>query len=538
MSRLLLLGVPSAILLALLVYHSARALPRSRALAFWIAVCIYGVLRGIGVRLVTERALGGSFPYVIHEPLASFFGVSLQEVCGWAIAAYLAWWVGYQVARRLEGSRPPRLFPQLVWASLFLGALSWAVETTAVASGWWHWTIPAQGGWLGNVPFIALVDWSFVGLDFLLPFLVLTSPAPRASPTRFLTLGVFPLHFAAHAFTHTPFQWLPIPVFHLVHWILMALLLWLALRSSVEDAAFEADKEARWIPFVCLGLMFLDLALAQVFWLARPELLLTSLIEPALLLVVAVALTAAILRWGARGGISRAGIVMVLLAVLALTTHSSAARREREFRAGLAAALAARDRGDLAGAIQKLLDLRGEHPRSHAAHGFLGEIYYRLKRWPEAESAFQAAIDSKSDFRMGHRHLAVLDLLQNDVASARERTAQARRIAPDDLELEYLWYRSRGEVPPALWSKAAATGPQAIETLAALAFEVGDVRGCAQALDLGLQRWPQRQSLYPQRLNLALAEGDMAIARSILEEWLKRFPKDEQASGLARQLIQ
>ncbi len=60
--RILFLTVPSALVLALLVAHSLRTLPRRRALGFWGAVVAFGFLRGWAVAWITEGVLGASFP--------------------------------------------------------------------------------------------------------------------------------------------------------------------------------------------------------------------------------------------------------------------------------------------------------------------------------------------------------------------------------------------------------------------------------------------------------------------------------------------
>ena len=59
-SRILILAIPSALIFVALIWHSLAALPRRRAIAFWVAVILYGVLRGFGVRFVTETIGGGA----------------------------------------------------------------------------------------------------------------------------------------------------------------------------------------------------------------------------------------------------------------------------------------------------------------------------------------------------------------------------------------------------------------------------------------------------------------------------------------------
>src|SRR5262245_6235885 len=100
-ARVVLLTVPSLAVLVLLIAHSLRALPRPRAIAFWISVLAYGLARGLALRFVMAHGGGTSFPYVIKNPLFPVLGVPLQELAGWAIVSYLAWWLGSRLSRRV-----------------------------------------------------------------------------------------------------------------------------------------------------------------------------------------------------------------------------------------------------------------------------------------------------------------------------------------------------------------------------------------------------------------------------------------------------
>ena len=258
-----------------------------------------------------------------------------------------------------------------------------------------------------DVPLIGLVDWAFVAIDFLLPFLVLTAPATRGSRWRYVALGAFPLHFVSHLATERIAWWLPVPAFHLVHWTLAGLVLWLALRSDVSDVAFAAPSlggrsdrragsslasgkreslasarpiEARgrvwgeWLPFLVLAFILADVAFVQSVRLGHPRLL-VSLVPAAVLGLAVVARRAAV---GA--GLAAAALSLVLpplliaaLAALAalvgVPVHEAAGRQlglaasrspstpparaaRAAVTAGLDAAIAARDRGDLGGAAR------------------------------------------------------------------------------------------------------------------------------------------------------------------------------------------
>jgi tetratricopeptide (TPR) repeat protein len=505
--RVLILALPSLLVLAILVWHSWRSLPRRRAAVFWMSVIVYGVLRGVAVAWVTREGLGAALPYQIRNPLLPVFGVSLQEVAGWAIVAYLAWWLGERFAR--QEKRGPRLFLQAAWGCLFLGAISWAVEAAAIAASWWHWTVPAGSAILLRVPWIGLVDWFFVGTDFLLPFLALTAPALAGRPARFLALLLFPLHMAAHL-------WLP--GLDAAHWLLLALVLWLALRSPAVDAAFADGL----LPAAALGIVLLDVALVELFLVEQPALLASAvpaaavalqalrpavgsgvaagavvgaLALPPLLLSAVPGLTALALRLGRRAP----WIVMAALAVLAVVTYGRTGKAEEDLKRRLDDALLARDRGDLTGAMTELSGLSRDHPESHVPLALLGEIQYRTGRLEEARASYEKAVEIKQDFVEGYRYLAVIHRQRGRRDAAVEAAARGLAIAPGDLELRYLQGQGIGE----LWPEIAAKGPAAAAALAGLAYETGDVPGAVEALDRGIARWPGDAELQSLRARVS-----------------------------------
>src|SRR4029077_15106313 len=110
----------------------------------------------------------------------------------------------------------------------------------------------------------------------------------------------------------------------------------------------------------------------------------------------------------------------------------------------LDAALAARDRGDLAGAVRSLESVCADHPGSHAARGLLGEIEYRTNRLDRAEAHFLEAVAIKRDFVMGHRYLSVIALQAGGTSQAAARAREGLELSPDDLELLYVRERAEG----------------------------------------------------------------------------------------------
>jgi hypothetical protein len=462
-SRLLILAIPSAIILVGLIWHSLRALPRWRALAFWVSVIAYGFVRGLAVQGITST-IGASFPYEIHNPMLSIFGVSAQELVGWAVVVYLGWWLGARFTRHL--------FLQVLWASLFLGAISWVVEAAAIAARWWHWTVPTASRVFMNVPAIGIVDWFFVGIDFLLPFAVLTSGERASRPQRSgvspdrgvgrrarrpataagtPALLFFPIHFGAHLL---PGIW---P--HVVHWALVLLVVWLALRSDVEDRPFSSD--VKWIPHVAFAVIIIDAIIVELFIVERPELLRSVI--PALLIWATPRLNLPRRRMAIPA--------MVLIAAFAVLLHWTNARARADMTRRLDAAIAVRDRGNLRDAMGALDAIARDHPTNHVALVLAGEIAYRTNQLDAAHARFARAVEIKQDFVRGYRFLAVIDLQRRNLNEAEKWARLGLEIAPGDLQLRYLAVYAAGEpVEPIL----AGLDANAARGMAALAFEVGD----------------------------------------------------------------
>lgn len=555
-NRVLILSVPSLVILGLLVFHSLRTLPRSRAVAFWFSVLAYGILRGVALRWVIDHGLGASFPYAIRNPLFTVFHVPAQEIAGWAIVVYIGWWLGSRFS--------PKLFPQIAWACVFLGAISWAVESAAIAAGWWHWTVPVTQPLFMNVPFIAIVDWFFVGTDFLLPFAVLTAPELRGRPARFVTLLAFPVHFAAHCFSDRSAGGIPIPVHHLAHWIVLATLVWIAMRFATVDTPFAGDGSKRghaWMPLTGLAIMLIDAAAVELLMAREPRLLLSILpaltmtiqtLSPAAgyaagavglvlgawlapFLVAAVpAAASGLLGWGGR---QRRWVPLTTLAVLGLVAvqvHSAGARKQDDLIRRLDVALAARDRGDLDVAKRELAALCGEYPGSHVPPALLGQIDYRTDSLEDASRRFASAVEIKHDYTEGFRYLAVIELRQGRNQTAARFAQRGLAVDQDDPDLLYLAARAEGL--HGIGDRFERLEPPRAYALASLAFEIGDTEGAVAMLDRGLALWPDHRSFYSGRVKLALQQGDTTVARHVVAAWRGRYPQDPEAHLLSKQL--
>ncbi len=192
MSNVLLIA--SAAALAMLVVHCWKLRAWNVTRAFFLAAVAFGFVRGNVVWLLftnLREGVAADRPFVCPDARLAVGRAYLIEAVGWAFALYLAWTVSEFLLRRLDGKRddgkgdsPPnsargtvpfssRIFMVAGLSALFMLAICYAMETTAVRVGWWRWELPTRTDLFGNVNSFAMTAWFSVVPDFLLPFLVI-----------------------------------------------------------------------------------------------------------------------------------------------------------------------------------------------------------------------------------------------------------------------------------------------------------------------------------------------------------------------------
>ena len=175
-SAVLLLALPSLLVFLLLAWHMDSNLGHRKTLLYFGLLSGYGWIRATWLAKIARDDLGSVFPYLINLPVLKVGGASLQEIIGWGVAVTLALWIADRILQRVHIAAGP--FRVSALAAFILCAVCFAVETAAIESGWWQWTLNQQAHpFFGRVPLVGLLDWGFVAFDFLLPFLVFSVPA-------------------------------------------------------------------------------------------------------------------------------------------------------------------------------------------------------------------------------------------------------------------------------------------------------------------------------------------------------------------------
>ena len=264
----LMLLISSTFALALLVVHSWRTRGRTVTLVFFIAAALFGLLRGNAIWLLV-RCLGETAyelkPYVPQGGLLPEVGhASIQVALGWVFALYLAWTVSERILRRLPRFTG-RVFMVSGLASVFMLAMCYGMETTAVSVGWWYWTLPTRSALFGSVNVWAMEGWFSVVPDFLIPFLVIVCADTRRRRLKWLWVLVFPLHLSGHLmyrwFTHAYL------VYNVMELAVVVLMMFGGLRmgrGEIRPGERGGGKVTDVLPGVALAIFFLVLMTATL----------------------------------------------------------------------------------------------------------------------------------------------------------------------------------------------------------------------------------------------------------------------------------
>jgi hypothetical protein len=268
----LALAALSAAVLLLLLDHRRVNLGARAAAHFLFWSCAYGLVRSLTIRELAEAKLGGA-PYRLSSPLVTLWGVPLQELLGWTVALGLAAYCADRLLRRLGESTDP--YRTSLLAGLGMALVCLAVESAAVTGGWWTWSLAHARDGLLVFPKIALLDWGFVAIDFLLPFELWRRRAPLWP--RLLSLLAFPVHLFGHAFP-AKLQWpLPLSLFDLVHVGLVAALVAAAAASREKSPWPGLEEEKQRLQPLFAALILLGTTAAQLMLAKAPGLLWTGL---------------------------------------------------------------------------------------------------------------------------------------------------------------------------------------------------------------------------------------------------------------------
>ncbi len=465
------LAALSAAVLLLVIDHRRANLGGRAAAAFFAASVGYGLVRSLSIRTLSEAHLGG-MPYRLGAPLASIAGVPLQELVGWSASVGLAAYIADRLLRRI--GRPTDPYRTTLIAGVVMAAICLAVESAAMAGGWWSWSLAHSPASLVRFPGIALLDWGFVAIDFLLPFELWRRRAKL--PARLAGLLCFPVHLAGHAFAAPLPGPIPLSGFDLVH---------VGLVAAVVGAAMMTKDASPWPPVRIEPLRLRPaLAVAILLGTAAIQLILAddaARLWTGLPLAVLALFVAAIRKEApARTTVwprPRAVALFGVLLLLGLALRLPAALGARDFKSNLsqgATHLVAGRIDEAATALRAALALRPGHSE---ALWLLGWAELRRGNRTQARPHLEEALAARPGALEALRLLAQLDLLEGKRDEASALLAKGLVLHPDRKDLAYLAWKAEDTsfgTEPAPAALLTAANPNELGEIFALARALGD----------------------------------------------------------------
>ncbi len=408
----LALATLSLAVLILVLDHRRLNLGWRAALSFLLWAAVYGWVRSVAIRLLAEARLAG-VPYSLNTPLMTIAGVPLQEILGWTAAIGLSGYFADRWLRRFGRFTDP--FRTALVSGLVMAAVCLAVETAATSGGWWSWSLAVSPQSPIRFPAIALLDWGFVAIDFLLPFELWRRRCPGWQ--RWAGLALFPVHLAGHAFARPLPGALPFSGFDVVHLGLVAIVVGgaaAAHRSSPWPN--RAVERNRFQPAAAVAVLLGTVAV-QLLMAGEPGSLWTALPLAAIAfgpLPGRSEKPASSVPWS----VARAGWLVIGCLVVSLAIRFPSAQRARDFEHLLrrgAASLAASRTDDALAALGSALALRPEHPE---ALTLLGWAELRAGRKAEARRHLEAALAARPGSEVATRLMQMLEQQPDQAATA------------------------------------------------------------------------------------------------------------------------
>ncbi len=131
--------------------------------SFFVATIKEGPMRINGIWMKNP-----AMPYEFVRGQPAIIVNTFLAMFGWVFTFYLGWYIADKISRRLYPAKV-RIFTLIFLAGLVTASIGYAVEATAIGSGWWHWTLEdiRMSRFLVGIPFIAVVTWMHFPTQYL-----------------------------------------------------------------------------------------------------------------------------------------------------------------------------------------------------------------------------------------------------------------------------------------------------------------------------------------------------------------------------------
>lgn len=248
--------IATLLVLFLIIRDSLKTFGKNKTIAFFISGIIYSILRAnfISFTMHLRHNVEPTLPYEIHFPIIKILGTTPVEISGWLIVSYLSFRVSSFL---LKGYT---IFHKVMLSALFISACSFAIETTAIEADWWRWKVILGNSIFGRVPTMGIIDWAFVGFEFLLPFILFINKTPNF--LKFLSLLIFPAHILLHLKLEVILEKFPFTFNILFHILIPILILSLGFVFKIKSEEESFPK----IPHFCTFIIILTLFSYNIYF--------------------------------------------------------------------------------------------------------------------------------------------------------------------------------------------------------------------------------------------------------------------------------
>jgi hypothetical protein len=429
----------------------------------------------------------------MNFPVIKIGPVSFQEVVGWSVASSIAWLISDRLLMRVRITPAPHRIALLGF--FVLAALCLAVESAAIESGWWVWTIkqPIESIF-GRVPLVGLLDWGFVAFDFLLPYLLFTQKIRW--PKRIIGLLLFPMHFYSHSKMIPLDEPIPLAVNDLSHAIIFAYVFICAIGEKGGSILPEPSKEKfRWLPLTAVTIVCGATMLACLFESNNPGASVYSIPLFALGLIAYIKAPAVQTKpkkkdeesWGVFWArIAVAIVVFCFVYWFRVPFHRNTQRFSDEVQAGVERLNA----GDFSGAESALRKAIQARPDQAGGRAILAHILMQNGKDVEARTQLETALRYNQTHQTALMLLTTLDLKEKRWKEAQTRAEKGHQLYPRRPEFVYqsvVASRHLKNESPSVVSEAVEVarlgGPSMLQSLAQLAMTLNDpltAKACQQ----------------------------------------------------------
>jgi len=219
-------------------------------------------------------------PYEIFNPGISIFHASLVVCIGWLFTLYASWSLAEGILKKIEFFSG-KLFPTLLFGGLIASSMSYCVEATGIAVGWWHWTRRdiRLAGFFEGVPLSPLEGWFFMFMVFMVPYFLIECSKYRIKQWKYLFILPSLFYFTMRVSANYALAMI-------AECLAIMLILYLSLKNRlllINHYQFCPNKNSRGahfmqkIPFFMVLLMLMVMIFVDLKIAKRPELLISTL---------------------------------------------------------------------------------------------------------------------------------------------------------------------------------------------------------------------------------------------------------------------